>query len=353
MVAKQYDIKAVKIGDYVVADLNNKPSLVRILGINGDDMRGKHEYKDQEDDVEINMLDVKANLGTDPQIGRVYSCNTERLIGITDTKPIQQVDWYFTASDEIVESIHSGIMSGAKLLRKHDIHRILKIVKARVVLNTAKKLSAKSIIGSYQCKGGNDENPDIITLKYHKDMLEHLPRLLVHEAGHGIWSHLISNKLKAQWIYTFFKQAEIVKTDAETTDLAIRTAVKERSIILVEPELQAALTAVMARVEQTSGLRAKDIFMLLQTNTTYAKAVLGPWRDYPVAEGTWETHVTEYADTNVEELWCESLANFCTGLGLPEYLKELFAETLEYCKGRDVFMYSENVESEGMAKGEH
>lgn len=335
-------VTEIKVKDYVVANLQDKKALIRVVSLNGDTIKGVHEFKDEEHNVEVERSDITANLGRVPLIGKVYGCNTERLIEVTDTKPIKVVEWYFNADEEVHDVVHEGIVAGAKLLRKHGLHHIFKVIKTKVVLNTAKTLTEKAVIGTYACKGASDENPDVMTLKFHPEMVAQIPRLICHEIGHGIWYRLMSPALQSQWIKAFFHQSEVEHFDEDVTRAALKAAVAQRSVILEDPEQQAALQSVLDHVKAATGLRLKDVWHLLQHDLTTAKAVLGPWMSYGHYSGAWETHVTDYGNTNVEEMWCEALANFCTGVILPDYLQELFDETIEAVTGREVYIQEED-----------
>lgn len=333
------EIAEIQKNDYVVAEDHGKSKLVRVLSINETTIKGKWEHKDQETDIEVAVENVKANLGPNPQIGSVYGVKTDRLLDVTATKPVTVVEWYFNATDEAKEAVHEGILAGAKLLRKHQLHPILKVVKGRVVFNTAKKFSGgKTIIGTYQCKGGTEENPDILTLRYHPIIVKELPRLMCHEAGHGIWARLISAELKTRWVVEFWNRSKVTEVEGEHVTAAIKMAVKERSVWLEDTDFQWALDTALANVEATTGLRARDVHLLLQNDSAAARAVLGPWRDRSDFAGERDTMVTDYANTNVEEFWCEALANFCIGMSVPDYLKELLEDTVAHVAGRNVWI---------------
>lgn len=332
------EIAEIKKNDYVVAEDHGRSKLIRVLSNRDGVIKGKWEIKDQESDIEVDLDKVKANLGPDPQIGSVYGVKTERLLDVTDTKPIKIVEWYFNATDEAKQHVHEGILAGAKLLRKHQLHLLLKVVKARVTFNTAKKLAGKTVIGTYQCKGGTDDNPDVLTIKYHPEVVKIMPYLICHEAGHGIWARLMSPEYKAQWMVEFWKRSEVTEIEVEIVDEAIKMAVKERSIWLEDGDYQEALDSALSNIDTATGLRARDIHLLLQTDLPAAKAILKPWRTYPTFSGEREMLVTDYSKTNVEEFWCETLACYCSGQSVPDYIKELLEDTLAHVQNRDVYI---------------
>lgn len=336
------EIAEIKKGDYVVAKHQGKHKLVRVLSNRDDMIRGKHEFKDQEIDLEFETGIVKANLGPDPQIGSVYGCKTERLIDVTATKPIPVVEWYFNAQDESKEQVHDGILGGAKLLKKHGLHAILKVVKAKITFNTATKLKGKTLLGTYSAKGASDENPDVLMIKYHPDAVPFMPYLICHEAGHGIWYRLMPQQIKARWIVQFWERSVVTEIDADTVAEAIKMCVREKSVWLSDQDLQSALDSALANISAATGVRWQDLQLLLDTNVPAAKAILGPWRQYPSADGERDMLVTDYSKTNVEEFWCESLAAYCTGTSLPEYLHELMEDTLNAVRGKDVYVAEED-----------
>jgi hypothetical protein len=336
--ANQPKISDIKKNDYVVASVDGKPGLIRVLSLNDDTIKGKHEVRDQEYDVEIPLDLVKANLGPKPEIGSVYGCKTERLLDVfNDVGPFGLVEWYFEANEEEQKQVHDNLVHGAKLLKRHGLHHILRVCKARVVLNTAKKLTGKAVIGTYACKGASEENPDILTVKHHADSVKLGPRLVCHEAGHGIWHRLMPAKMRAEWISMFVTRTSVEHIDAGAVGAALKLAVSERTLVLSDEDLQPTLDLIVSRVCEASSLRWIDIETLLNHNVAAAKTVLQHWRYHSVAysEET-NTLVTDYAGTNPEEFWCEALANHCTGVATPDYLDELLTRTLAYLNGKRV-----------------
>lgn len=326
-------MKQIKTGDYLVALYDNKPILVRVTQWTEHEVTGKHEYKDTESDVTVSMSDVQANLGEHPHVGKVYGCNTERLIDVTETAPIRVLDWYFEADDEVKEAVHAKLIEGATLLRNHNIHSILQAVKAKVVLNTSAKLTPKSVLGSYMVKGGEDENPDVITIKYHAEATDLLPLILCHEAGHGIWHRLLPVELKTQWLRQFSLSATSI-IDSEAMVAAATTLLETESLKVEDPNVQPYLDQLVKRLEELTHLRKKDIVFLLKNDKPFCKNLLEVVCRIPYYHGAVETHVTEYANTNVEEFFCECLACFCTDKVLPESVKPLMAATIESLRGK-------------------
>ena len=333
-------MEAIKKGDYVVARHENKTILVRVLSIGGGTIRGKWEYKDQETDVEVDEEAVRANLGPDPQIGKVYGCNTERLLDVTSEGPFKHVEWYFQAAEDVRSGIMKGLMEGAKLLRKHDLHRILKVVRTRILFNPQATVTAKSILGTYRCRGGSEDLPDELTVRYHADAEGQWPYLLCHEAAHGIWFRLVPADLKVQWIKAFAGRTKLEFSD-DACEEALKEACRTQSLKLDTPEAQDALDFALGFVEGTTGLRRRDIALLLDQDRSAARAILSNWRHLRYYESERDTLVTDYANTNVDEFFAESLAAHLTGRSIPDYLKELLAETLEAVEGRDVLVITD------------
>lgn len=334
----------IQKGTYVVADYENKPSLIRVLSFKNDVIRGKWEIRDQEIDVEVGLDQVKAVLGPDPEIGNVYGCKTERLIHVHDkVGPFDVVEWYFNAQEDTIEQVHKNLLSGARKLKHHGLHHILRSCKVKVVLLTAKKkVTGRVAIGSYQCKAASVDNPDIITVKYHPDVLSEGPRLLCHEAGHGIWVRLMSPRLRARWVRMFLTRGEVEHTTAEDVAAALKLAVAEKSLLLSDQELQPALDLIVSQACSAASIRRSDLSLLLQEDIQAAKALLSPWREYPAyISADVQTLVTDYAATNPEEYFCESLANHCCGIATPEYLIELLEETLAATAGRKVHLFDD------------
>lgn len=278
----------IKPKDYIVANYDDKPRLIRVLRVTDDTVHGKWEYKDQETAVEVSFKSIRANLGPHPHIGKVYGASTERLIDVDELEPFVHVEWFFEAQNEEKEAVFSGVQKGLNLLKKHDLLNVIRVCKLRVVLNTAKTITGKTMIGTYRSRDATNDNPDEITIRFHDKVIKQIPYLIAHEAAHAVWHRLLAPALRAEWISSFHSRATITWYDEEQIHETITAMVRQQNAFPMDEEYMAGASEwILSYIKQATGIRPKDIQFLLTHDIKRAKAILGPWRtglSLPVGE---------------------------------------------------------------------
>ncbi len=329
-------MEEIRPKDYVVGTLEGKPSLIRVLRTSEDVIFGVHEYKDEESKVQVRLEDVRANLGRRPHIGTVYGAKTERLIDVDDFDPFFQLEWYFDANQKEKKAVLEGLATGVKNVNNMGLGKVMEVCKVKVVLNTAKNLTSKTTIGTYRRMLGTRESPDEITVRYHADSVAVTPYLLAHEVGHGVWRRLLSVDTQVAWIKAFAERSEVEWFDSEQVGEVIRAMVSQET---TRPQVEDEhapyiIDWVLSTLRSLTNLRPIDVHTLLRHDKAAAKRLLGDWRSWSVPTAELDTAVTEYANTNPEECFCECLALRSVGKGLPDYIKDLWNETHDSIRGR-------------------
>ena len=316
-------------GDFVVVDQGEKCILLRVDTLVGDTLRGFHEVKDNVTAVEVSLADVKANLGSNPKVGKVYGCNTERLVELTELESLPVIEWYFPAEDDVKTQIHAGLIEGCRLLRELGVLPVLRNVTLRVVKNTSRKLTPKTVLGSYKPVKHTQENPDIITVRYHPDSLARLPYLLAHEVGHVIFNRILSSRAQAAWAYRFCSLATY-EQDNSISNEVIKAFLDTGKLAFDGDKEQAAWANIVSTIHKHTGLRNSDLLLLWQHEKHSLVELLKNYADTPAVACVLETNVTDYANTNPEEYFCETFAVHALGMELPNSVDPLFERTLAY-----------------------
>lgn len=324
----------IEKGQYVVANINDKDCLIRVEHVSKDIVEGYHEHGEEEERVQFEIEQVQATLSDNPQPGRVYGATTERLVELTECEGIS-VKWFFKPSSHHTKTIHKAIKKTLSILEENGLEYTADWFDVKVVYNRAKRLTAKSIIGTYQVKAG--EEKDVLTVKYHPDVEPQLIRLFIHEIGHGVWARKLPVKAQQRWLEHFIcltdnptviENDEVLEVLADVLEEGEMTSKKENASQILD-EIYGAVSAMYA-------VKPRELDLLLLQESKVAHAMLKNVTQsmtISYVEEERDSHVSEYANTNGQEMFCEWMANHFTGIVTPKSLKKLADKTIDtICK---------------------
>ena len=324
----------IEKGQYVVANINDKDCLIRVEHVSKDIVEGYHEHGEEEERVQFEVEQVQATLSDNPQPGRVYGATTERLVELTECEGIS-VKWFFKPSSHHTKTIHKAIKKTLSILEENGLEYTADWFDVKVVYNKAKRLTAKSIIGTYQVKAG--EEKDVLTIKYHPDVEPQLVRLFIHEIGHGVWARKLPVKAQQRWLEHFIsltdspiviENDEVLEVLADVLEEGEMTSKKENASQILD-EIYGAVSAMYA-------VKPRELDLLLLQESKVAHAMLKNVTQsmtISYVEEERDSHVSEYANTNGQEMFCEWMANHFTGIVTPKSLKKLADKTIDtICK---------------------
>lgn len=324
----------IEKGQYVVASINEKDCLIRVEHVSKDIVEGYHEHGEEEERVQFEIEQVQATLSDNPQPGRVYGATTERLVELTECEGIP-VKWFFKPSSHHTKTIHKAIKKTLAILEENGLDYVTDWFDVRVVYNKAKRLTAKSIIGTYQVKAG--EEKDVLTVKYHQEVEQQLVRLFLHEIGHGVWARTLPVKAQQRWLEHFICLTDnptVIEND-EVLEV-LEDVLEEGEMTSKKENAGQILDEIYGAVSTMYSVKPRELDFLLLQDSKVAHAMLknvtkSMTISY-VAEDR-DSHVSEYANTNGQEMFCEWMANHFTGIVTPKSLKKLADKTLDtICK---------------------
>lgn len=317
-------------GQYVVATIDDKDCLIRVEASTTDTVEGYHEYGEEEERVSFDTSEIQAVLSDNPTPGRVYGATTERLVLVTETpeanKPIK---WFFKPKKQARKAIHEAVDKAIQILDNKDLAFALDWFDIRVVFNKAKRLTSKSIIGTYSVKGG--ENPDLLTIKYHKDSEPDLVRLFLHEVGHGLWSRKLSLSLQQRWLEVFATRVSHSLLDRETIDSIVEDVLESGELYSNHENGDDVCNALYGAVQELYAIKPRELDFLLARESTIAHDMINHASKHisvPIFETERDMHLTEYANTNAQESFCEWFSLHLTGHATPKYLQKLAEKTM-------------------------
>ena len=329
------EVTAIEKGRYVVATLNDKDCLVRVERDDGNEILGYHEYKDEETQVQFDRSLVQAVLSDDPYPGRVYGANTVRLIDVGEAAGLD-VYWYFNASEKQREAIYKAIEGGVKKLKKLGLGYALPWFDVKVVLNTNRNVTSKTVHGTYQVKAGEDTK-DVLTFKYHPATEDYLIPLFTHEVAHGLWARALTPKARLRWMEKFANMVSVNYTNEEEVQTVLAQINEQYSINLtgLSDNETRVLDALIDKVREVFEVKPAELEFMLNMESGVALGMLDKVSQGLIVtyvEKERDTHVSEYANTNAQEFFCEWFSNHLQGLTTPKYLQALEERTIKALK---------------------
>lgn len=309
-------------GEYlVIRDGDRKKRLVKVIEApKGQDLlvrREESKVENRRTTEHVAHEDVVVNLGLNPRFGSVYGCKVEVFKSSAEIEGWGAVHYY--REMEVEEK---------KMLKKAaaKIGATLKAKKLTGFWPITFEVRHKSGLDGYY-KISKHQNTDVICLKPKEFEFGALCHLIAHEAGHGIYFHMMPNSFKARWvqIYGYYtKLGQLKESRIKEIRRALESAGTLNDVELDKDEVNACLDAVQANF----GLRRVDVELLL----TEGKEIEPFWPTHKIDLPDTEVVLTDYAMKNHEEFWCEALRIYLTGGMLPKKVKHLMKETLAACK---------------------
>lgn len=321
----------IEADTYVIVENESRNSLVRVTNYSQDLLLGYEERNDEVIHVEIQDPVILAVLDNDPKIGRVYGCSTERLLKITELPDGVVAWWYFKPNKEQRVSIKKSISRALRILEENDLPYPKELYRIKVTKNPAKKLASKTIVATYTVHARTNEEhgySDTLNLRYHPDMKD-IPKTILHEIFHGLWIRYLPETIRYKWLSVFVGLTEVNRVTKEEVAKVKKAFLVDGDGLYETPEQEAITHGIFAHLEDHYALRKKDINMLCSQGTDemwyeLIRSIPSTATTYSAAR---ETHVSEYAATNVEEFFCEAMSFYLYSGVTPKYLKRLVQTT--------------------------
>lgn len=281
-------------------------------------------HSDEPQTFEYDESTLIANLGKDPEQGTAFGVNVILHYGEVKTD-LGPMHYYRKTDDDEKKAIKIGIKNTVAKLANVGLSKILPI--QRVEVHPPKGKWA----GSYQVKFNAGAADDKI--KLHPKILNdqtYNAYIFLHEIGHAVWYRLVDEKTRSEWLEIYNGQTKVSKAkkqqmeDLCTALVSSQQSVKEFSSDVEEEEL-ALLKDALSYLKKHHKMGATDVDVLLNQNS---KVLASIWPTSASVSYT-ESLVSEYARTNVQELFAESFAYHLTGKELPKSIKKLLEKTLK------------------------
>lgn len=168
------------------------------------------------------------------------------------------------------------------------------------------------------------------------------PTTVYHEYAHGLWHHCIPNSIKMKW-YRYYINACNAALIPEKSMLGIAkefaAAQSIKDFKSEHKDDEAYIKAIQGFIriaKSYHNLTAKDLDLMLDSGEDIYPLIVKNDRTPIGGKVSVDTKVSEYANTNTVEMYCESFAAFMDRKELPPEIEDLISETLEMLEPRDI-----------------
>ena len=311
----------MKSKQFYIIQIEKKKFLVKLLSKEGKAFKGLCVQNANKEVVMFKEEDILASLGKNPTYGNAYGLKVEPHRK-TEALDFAIVHYYRKMTKADKSCLYKN------LTKAHDVLSDLDLGHFSIVVEI--KNNSGKIAGTYKY----NEDMDIITLKPAEFNVDILP-LIYHELGHQVWSRDLDSKAKAAWVDFYHKgvalsnvsKTSVKKLCSMFDDHKMR--VKEFYNFLEEEYGEDAkeiliFDEVMSYIQDKHHLNSKYFDLLVMAgakiNKYFPKCKL-KLTNYNIL-------VSEYAEKNPEELFCETFAYFLSKRKLTTEATTLITETL-------------------------
>lgn len=329
------DKLSFSVGDTVVVKQENKHIVVFVHKKTDRYCSGSVIKHAPYDEVLLEFLreQVICNLGTKPVPGSLYGQHVEPYFR-SAVSDMGQVHFFYSASgnekNKIIERLNKIY---AKMKSKGLTGFLPVVVEMRPPKGT--------FDGHY--KPGRKDNLDTLCVRPREEL--NFYHITYHELAHGLWIHLLTNKMKAKWIKLYHKQVKIRKLTVKDSKGLLKGLLKDKLTIKeymssLEEENQIFLKEIVKYVKAAHRLSQKDLDTMILAEEDISE--FWPTTDVEISDII--SDVSEYGLKSVEEYFCDSFGFYMSKEKLPERAKQLLEKCLETIAGKKKASHEE-VES--------
>lgn len=158
---------------------------------------------------------------------------------------------------------------------------------------------------------------------------DNLKEIVLHEIGHAVWEHQVSEKLKAAWIRLYDRNMERKKVATQEV-LSLREDFINSNMSVSEyiknMEDGESLKKVAKYIKELYNLQPKHIDILVKQGDDLTKY----WPTDGLELSEYNPFVSQYATISVEEFFAESFMFYYMGLDLPGSVLNAIEKTLSF-----------------------
>lgn len=328
---KERPLLAVEKDDYIIVRVGNKNKLCfahspkRNTAYVEDTMSSAEPVT-----IEYDGTTLIANLGREPITGKAFGVDVRPLFA-EDKTDFGPIFYYRKLDDAEKKAVSIGIKKTARKLEELGLSHILPI--SRVEVHPPKGKYAGMYSVSFK-SGAAEDKITLFPQMLNDQIYNHY--VFQHEIGHAIWYRLLNDKIRAEWLEAFNDSTKVVKakkSDMEalceglvSSQMSVRDFMKD-----IDEEEVLIFKEALAYFKKVHKMSVPDVDILLKQNSR-SLAFLWPTS---AAVSTNETLVSDYARTNVHEMFAESYAFYATGKDLGKKLRKLMEKSIKVAAGAE------------------
>ena len=303
------------VSDYVIGKVGTKFVLLRVK--KRDNGHIICATCDSTESKEIKVVDIVANLGTEPEYGKVFGCDVEPFVRTVE-RMFGVVHFFIRMHPKDTKDLLNSLVKATKMLRVAKLKHILPIdVHVRPKKGN---ISAQIIVQ-------DDEPVLILRPKTTDNLLE----IVLHEVGHLVYRTLLPESMRAVWVNTYHDLVDLNLIHVEDVRSVLSRMEEETTIKRFSKKLdvkdRALLTVGIRYMAKNAGLQESHLTLLFDQG--YSLQHMWPTLDTQIV--SLKPTLTDKAAKGPEYLFAEVLRLHLMGTMLPKDMKKLIVKSVGLC----------------------
>lgn len=311
------------------------PNASKLSGFLESERKGQNVEK-----VTIPVKNIVLDLGPNPLPGKVYGIDLVNRYRKTLIHPFWGNVCVYTEIDKAqLKLVHSSLERTAKKIERMGVESYVDLCDTHLIAKQGKWA------GRYKHNGNHNKDiPHVI--QYAPECADMEPKamdyLVYHEFGHLLrYNGVLGKKLRGKWTEEFIRSIasfeitegnlrKLFRFMEENVDTDATLSQVFREFVSDDEDHKLWVRGLLRWFKEVHHLNPKDLSVLWATqDLSHFKKL---WPNKAVDSSKLAPVVSEYATTNVEELFAESFSFYCTGRKLPNRIVELVERSISYAK---------------------
>ncbi len=271
--------------------------------------------------------DILANLGPRPKIGgNVYGKKIEPF-----RKMLQHPDWgdviLFRNLEQMEEQmLMRHLTTVAKKLKDLGVFPYRKETQVHI------RPASGKYAGFYT---HNTKEHDVLTYKAVSFDHENMDYYISHEYGHAMWFTMMPPQWRSQWIKFYIKNTQKLMTGSQriaslmSEYIESELTIREFGRALEADVDKKVLSEILTTIRKVHALEPRHIDELRAMSS---ESVAGVWPKNAVELPQHQILVSDYANKNPDEFWCEAFSFWFIGKQIPPGLEAAVKKTIAACR---------------------
>lgn len=340
---KRYDWK-LALNDYVIVQLLDGKRTRNEIGTVISTTKGSAPYKIKlvsyrpvisgetsvisSDDMDTTIL---ANLGHKlPRSSSPIFGVTPYAICSNSESKFGPISWFYDFDPELMKHVLSVLSKCRKNLRSMECWNMFPFQTF-----ISPSWPGQKMLGCYMRV--KKQPVDIINLFVNPRLEEGKlsPLTVYHEFAHGLWTHCLNDLQRIEFMQAYSKTVElkiVPEKDIQLIMADLKTAGSVKALKKEHgdsPVAKAALKSLLDHAFFMYRLKPKDIDAMLKAEMDIAEYIQHNKKPFPALIRNIDTKISQNADREPVEMFCEAFALYANEEDLPENILKLVEDTLD------------------------